>query len=242
MALFNRRRRDDDEQASGGTVAGMATEDDSLSMIEALFASPVASSALPSMVPPAEPARRAAAHVAVESGVGVPVFSDGMSHTRAESDQDADPVPLESDPALPENHGRRSSGRLGTEEERARMANLEQSVQDLLSIDGATGAAIVDSGSGMALAEGGHPGFDLGIAAAGNSNVVRAKLQTMRDLGLTATIDDILITLDQQYHLINVLHSAGNEGLFVYLVLDRNRSNLALARHKLTQVAGQIQI
>lgn len=122
------------------------------------------------------------------------------------------------------------------------MAHLEQSVQDLLSIDGATGAAIVDSASGMALGQGGHPGFDLGVAAAGNSNVVRAKLQTMKELGLAGRIDDILITLDEQYHLINVLSGAGAEGLFIYLVLDRSKANLALARHKLAAVSAQIEI
>jgi len=134
------------------------------------------------------------------------------------------------------------TGHNGTEEERVVMANLEQAVQDLLAIDGATGVAIVDSGSGMALAQGGHPGFDLEIAAAGNSNVVRAKLQTMAQLGLTGRIDDILITLDEQYHLINVLSGPGKDGLFVYLVLDRAKANLALARHKLTGIAGQLEI
>lgn len=134
------------------------------------------------------------------------------------------------------------TGRTGTEEERAVMAHLEQAVQDLLAIDGATGVAIVDSGSGMALAQGGYPGFDLEIAAAGNSNVVRAKLQTMAQLGLSGRIDDILITLDEQYHLINVLSGDGKDGLFVYLVLDRAKANLALARHKLTGISGQLEI
>lgn len=119
---------------------------------------------------------------------------------------------------------------------------LEDNIQQLLSIDGATGAAIVDFGSGMALAQGGSPGFDLSVAAAGNSNVVRAKLSTMKDLGLSAKIDDILITLDSQYHLINVLNGSGVGGLFIYLVLDRTRANLALARHKLGQISQDIRV
>ncbi|MGO1320934.1 MAG: hypothetical protein ACTII7_12200 [Galactobacter sp.] len=122
------------------------------------------------------------------------------------------------------------------------MSSLDQSIQDLLAIDGATGAAIVDLSSGMALAHGGAPGFDLEVAAAGNSNVVRAKLSTMRDIGLDGSIEDIMITLDSQYHLINILNSGGNDGLFIYLVLDRTKANLALARHKLNRVAAATSV
>lgn len=122
------------------------------------------------------------------------------------------------------------------------MSSLNQSVQELLTIPGAVGVAIADSMSGMALAQGGHPSFDLGAAAAGNSNVVRAKLQTMSELGINSRIDDILITLEEQYHLINVLSTAGTEGLFIYLVLDKSTANLALARHKLAHVAEQLVI
>ncbi|MGP0221266.1 hypothetical protein [Paenarthrobacter sp. NCHU4564] len=128
------------------------------------------------------------------------------------------------------------------EKEEDIMSSLDEAVKQLLSIEGATGAAIVDYTSGMALAQGGSPGFDLGVAAAGNSNVVSAKLRTMAELGLNSDIEDVLITLDTQYHLINVLNSAGSKGLFVYLVLDRTYANLALARHKLKNLAKGITI
>ena len=126
--------------------------------------------------------------------------------------------------------------------EHATMSSLDEALQQLLAIEGASGAAIVDYSSGMALAQGGNPAFDLGVAAAGNSNVVRAKLATMRDLGVTDQIDDILITLDSQYHLINVLNTSGTNGLFIYLVLNRSSANLALARHKLKGVAASISV
>lgn len=129
-----------------------------------------------------------------------------------------------------------------TLEEHNNMSSLDDALQQLLAIEGATGAAIVDYGSGMALAQGGNPSFDLGIAAAGNSNVVRAKLATMRDLGVTDEIDDILITLSSQYHLINVLNATGANGLFIYLVLNRAAANLALARHKLKGIAALIEV
>ncbi|GAA1336002.1 hypothetical protein GCM10009594_00800 [Kocuria palustris] len=92
----------------------------------------------------------------------------------------------------------------------------------------------------MALASGGNPGFDLNVAAAGNSNVVRAKLRTMQEID--AEIEDIMITLSNQYHLIRALNSRDTSGLFVYLVLDRTSANLALARHKLNAVSGRIAI
>lgn len=122
------------------------------------------------------------------------------------------------------------------------MSQIDQAISDLLTIDGATGAAIVDIASGMALASGGNPGFNLDVAAAGNSNVVRAKLNTLSDLGITQGIDDILITLDNEYHLINVLSTDATQGLFMYLVLNKRNANLALARHKLGVVARSVQI
>ena len=113
------------------------------------------------------------------------------------------------------------------------MSSVTDSIKTLLSIDGATAAAIVDSNSGMVLGKDGT-GVNLDLAAAGNTEVVRAKLKTMKALGIKGGIEDILITLDNQYHVIRP--SATKEGLFIYLVLDKSKANLAMARYKVTEV------
>ncbi|CAO1648888.1 hypothetical protein I6E68_00890 [Salinibacterium sp. NSLL150] len=107
------------------------------------------------------------------------------------------------------------------------MSNITETLAALLETDGAMAAAVVDSGSGMLLGSAGS-GIDLDAAAAGNTEVVRAKLKTMKALGLKDSIDDILITLSSQYHIIRPL--ASNPEVFIYFVLDKAKSNLALAR------------
>ena len=108
-----------------------------------------------------------------------------------------------------------------------------------MTIDGALCAAVVDSGSGMLLGSIGS-GVDLELAAAGNTEVVRAKLKTMKSLNLNDRIDDILITLGKAYHIIRPLQK--HDGLFVYLVLDKAKSNLALARRKTQDVEQALAV
>jgi hypothetical protein len=107
------------------------------------------------------------------------------------------------------------------------VANINDSLASLMQTDGAICAALVDANSGMTLGKIGA-GVDLDLAAAGNTEVVRAKMKTMKSLGLNDAIEDILITLGKQYHIIRPVVS--KPGLFMYLVLDKSKSNLALAR------------
>jgi hypothetical protein len=119
------------------------------------------------------------------------------------------------------------------------MANIKESMDTLLQSDGAMCTAIVDANSGMVLGQAGT-GLDLELAAAGNTEVVRAKLKTMKSLGLNDKIEDILITLGTQYHIIRPV--ASKEGLFIYLVLDKSKSNLALARRNCQEVESTLSL
>jgi hypothetical protein len=98
-----------------------------------------------------------------------------------------------------------------------------------MGTDGAIGIALVDWESGLCLGtDGGGKLFDLDLAAAGNTDVVRAKMRTVESLRLNDTIEDMLVALDKQYHLIRLLRNPRNgSSLFIYLVLDRGKANLA---------------
>lgn len=123
------------------------------------------------------------------------------------------------------------------------MANLDVALKGAMGIDGAIGVALVDYTSGMTLGvAGGTAELDLTVAAAGNTEVVRAKMRTMEMLNLNDVIEDILITLGSQYHLIRPLSGRSGKGLFLYLMLSKSRSNLALARHQLRAIEESLEV
>lgn len=109
------------------------------------------------------------------------------------------------------------------------MASIKQTLDVILAIDGAMCAAVIDWDTGLILGSAG-PGVDMEIVAARNMELVRAKLKTMRVLGLNDGIEDVLITQGKQYHIVHP--SASKDGVFLYVVFDKQRADLALARSK----------
>ncbi|MEO8382523.1 MAG: hypothetical protein ABI779_22880 [Acidobacteriota bacterium] len=118
------------------------------------------------------------------------------------------------------------------------MSNVKEALTAISAIEGFIGACIVDSNSGMMLAAEGGGSINLEVAAAANTEVVRAKRKAMRALGLKDEIEDILITLGRQYHLIRPVSK--KDGLFIYLVLDKAHSNLAMARMRLSDAENSL--
>jgi hypothetical protein len=123
------------------------------------------------------------------------------------------------------------------------MADMDTALKEAMQIDGAIGVALVDYTSGMALGTlGSSKELDLTVAAAGNTDVVRAKMRTLDLLKLKDEIEDILITLGSQYHLIRPLRSRGGQGLFIYLALSKARANLAMARHQIRRIEEDLHM
>ncbi len=113
------------------------------------------------------------------------------------------------------------------------MAGVSETLSALMTIDGAQAVALVDYESGMLLGE-------AGSGMAGNTEVIRAKMKTAASLNLNDTIEDILISLGKAYHIMRPV--ASRKGLFLYLVLDRNKSNLALARRRVQDVEASLAL
>ena len=117
---------------------------------------------------------------------------------------------------------------------------MASSVETLKKLDGLVAAALVDSGSGMMLESFVSGSFPVEMAAAANTEVLQAKLKAMDSVGLEDDIiEDILITLGTQYHLIRPLTI--NREIFIYIALERDRANLAMARMELKKLEASIK-
>lgn len=122
------------------------------------------------------------------------------------------------------------------------MADISTILKEAMQIEGAIGVALVDYDSGMTLGTEGGGSIDLELAAAGNTDVVRAKMRTVERLRLQMEIEDILITLSGQYHIIRPISTPSGKGLFLYLALTRAQANLAMARRQLAVLAGDVAV
>ena len=104
-----------------------------------------------------------------------------------------------------------------------------QAVQNILNdLPSLMAIAVVDISSGMSLASHTNSTINPDTAAAYNTEVVKQKLKAMSALKLQGeTIDDILITLTNQLHLIKLVADSKK---FIYLVVNSRDTNLAIAR------------
>lgn len=118
----------------------------------------------------------------------------------------------------------------------------EKQIQDTFDkvandIPGFIAASLVDLESGMTLgARTARNDFDLTAASAYNSEMVKQKMKIMKALSLRTTLEDMLITLGDQIHLIKMVSATS----FVYLAADRATTNLAIVRNAVNKHAGTL--
>lgn len=113
-------------------------------------------------------------------------------------------------------------------------------ISNLSDISGFIGACLVDTETGLMMASEGGDNFDLETAGAANVEVVKAKMAAMKMLGLNENIDDILITLGSQFHLIRPLEDTPS--VFLYTALDKKTANLGMARVQVKKVEKTLEM
>lgn len=118
--------------------------------------------------------------------------------------------------------------------------DIDTSLEEIMDISGAVGAAIVDYENGMTLGTIGGRSLDMELAGAGNTEVVRAKKNIIHDLELDEEIEDLLISMNSQYHLIRLCDN--HENVFIYLVIDRSEGNLGLARRSIDKIDKKLEL
>jgi CheY-like chemotaxis protein len=153
-----------------------------------------------------------------------------MEAARLHDERGRDDLPPPKAPRTPATVAR-------TEHAAERLPELEEA----LDIDGAVGVALIHASSGTTLAQAGGPrAGNLEVVAAAAAELARAKLRAIGAMQLHDTIDDVMITLGKQYHVMRFLRPGSD--VFLYLILDRERASLGLARHRLAQIARRIQL
>lgn len=108
---------------------------------------------------------------------------------------------------------------------------LDKFIQDMkTNVPGFIAVSVTEVRSGVSYgAESVDPSFDPNLASAYNLEVVKAKQNALQILGLASKekIEDILITLTNQIHIIDI---AASGGYFIYLAVDSTKANLGLTR------------
>jgi hypothetical protein len=121
------------------------------------------------------------------------------------------------------------------------MAN-DKNVNDALDhfagdIPGFIAASVVDIDSGLTLAvRSTRADFDLAVASAYNSELVKQKLKIMKALNLKTNLEDMILTLGDQIHFIKILSPT----MFIYLAADRSSSNIAIVRTIVNRHSAQV--
>ncbi|UOR05424.1 hypothetical protein MUN82_21165 [Hymenobacter aerilatus] len=108
----------------------------------------------------------------------------------------------------------------------------DQTVKEIMKdLPSLVAVAVVETETGMPLAAHSNSAdFDVETAAAYNTEVIKQKLKAISALKLNQTVQDILLTLTDQLHLLKL---SPNAQKFIYLAVNSRDTNLAVARQVL---------
>ncbi|MFI6498855.1 roadblock/LC7 domain-containing protein [Nonomuraea typhae] len=121
------------------------------------------------------------------------------------------------------------------------MLALDDCLLSVMDIPGALDALVLDHLSGTVMASGGRGEVEKSAPALGETlRVAMDALAGASERG-TVRIDDMIVVTDDGYHLLHPVEMPFDGPLVIYVRLDLRRANLALARHHMQAITGQLR-
>ena len=120
------------------------------------------------------------------------------------------------------------------------MASLTDSLRQVMAIDGVRSAALVDIATGMVVRSAGKEDTEFMAAVAGmadEARLARAALGPGRPGG---DLEEISVITARRVHLSKILGTRLGEGMLLFVDVDRNRVNIALASLQVGQLAPAV--
>jgi len=117
----------------------------------------------------------------------------------------------------------------------------KRALAGMLGLDGLLGCAVVDATTGLVLARESRSALqpdshivDMDLAAAASAQVLRAHRQAARSMGMPEAIEELMTSAGPRQQVIRAV--ARHPDLFLVALLEKHRTNLALARFQLMEV------
>ncbi|WP_405657331.1 hypothetical protein [Streptomyces sp. RK9] len=133
------------------------------------------------------------------------------------------------------------------------MPGIDECLLEAMTLPGARGAAIVDWTSGLALGSvGDSPNKDHEATAAETAEVARSAAEYRAFVeshdGFPGEappderlpVEDLLLSTRNGFHVIRFVETSFDSSVFLYLWLDRDTGNLALARIRLRDLSERL--
>ena len=115
-------------------------------------------------------------------------------------------------------------------------ARASQAMAGMRSFEGLVGCAVVDSTTGLVLAHEARDGqlVDMELVGAACAQVMRSHRVAARRMGWSEPVDEVMASIGPHQQVMRSV--ASQPDLFLLVLLDKQRTNLALARFQLMEV------
>lgn len=122
----------------------------------------------------------------------------------------------------------------------ASFKSIKDKLKTIMELDGVISASIVDIFTGIPIIQISNKPEEFELYCAYMVEVVKSHKNFLSKLNIQDKIEDIIINLNNNYHIVTFILKQDN--LFIYVVLDKENSNLGMTRLVLMKIEEELEL